>query len=35
MGHMRSAYSVLVAKANGRNYLEALGIDWSVVLKWI
>jgi hypothetical protein len=34
-GYMRSAYSVLVGKANGRNYLEALGIDWSVILKWI
>jgi len=32
---MRSAYSVLVRKANGRNYLEALGIDWGVILKWI
>jgi len=34
-GNMRNAYSVLVGKANGRNYLEVLGIDWSVILKWI
>jgi len=28
-------HSVLVGKTNGRNYLEALGIDWSTILKWI
>jgi hypothetical protein len=24
-----------VREANGRNYLEILVIDWSIILKWI
>jgi hypothetical protein len=34
-GNMRGAYSVLVGKAHGRNYLEALCIYWSIILTWI
>jgi hypothetical protein len=32
-GTMRSAYSVLVGKANGRNYPESLGIDLGCNIK--
>jgi len=35
MGEHEKCIQFLVGKANGRNSLEALGIDWSVILKWI
>jgi hypothetical protein len=34
-GKRVSAYRVLVGKAVGRGHLENLGVDGSVVLKWI
>ena len=35
MGERRGAYRVLVAKPEGKNHLEDLGVDGSVILKWI
>jgi hypothetical protein len=38
MGHIwgsrRGAYSVLVGKANRRDYLEDLSTAWRITLKW-
>jgi hypothetical protein len=35
MGEMRSAYKVFVRKPEGRDYLEGIGIDGRIILKWI
>jgi hypothetical protein len=34
MGEMRSAYSNIVGKPEGRNDLVDLGIDGRIILKW-
>jgi len=30
----RGAYSVLVGKPEGKDYLEDLGVDGTILLKW-
>jgi hypothetical protein len=35
MGHRRGAYRVLMNRSVERNNLEDLGIDGSIILKWI
>jgi hypothetical protein len=35
MGGVRGVYSVLVGKPEGKYYLEDLGIDRRIILKWI
>ena len=35
MGERRGAYRVLVGKPEGKNHLEDLGIDGSIILRWI
>jgi hypothetical protein len=35
MGEGRGACRVLVGKPDGRNHLEDVGIDGSIILKWI
>jgi len=32
---VRDAYRVLVGKPEGKSYLEELGTDGSIMLKWI
>jgi hypothetical protein len=31
----RGTYRVLVGKPEGKNYLQDLGVDGRIVLKWI
>jgi hypothetical protein len=35
MGDRRGAYRVLVGRPEGRNHLKDLGIDGTIILKWI
>ena len=35
MGERRGAYRVLVGKPGGKSHLEDVGIDGSIILKWI
>jgi hypothetical protein len=35
MGERRGAYSVLLGRPEGKNYLKDLGIDGRIILKWI
>jgi hypothetical protein len=35
MGMMRNVYKMLLAKLEGRDQLEVLGIDEKIILKWI
>ena len=34
-GKRIGAYKILVGKPEGRNHLEALGIEGRIILKWI
>jgi hypothetical protein len=35
MGLMRNAYKILVGKSEAENHSEDLGVDGSIILKWI
>jgi len=35
MGERTDEYKVLVGRPNGRNHLEDLSVDGSIILKWI
>jgi hypothetical protein len=35
MGEMRSAYSILVGKPEGRDHLEDIFVDGKIILEWI
>jgi hypothetical protein len=35
MGEKGGAYSVLLGKPGGKSHLEEVGVDGSIILKWI
>jgi hypothetical protein len=35
MGEVRNAYRILVGNLKGRVYLEFVGVDSQIILKWI
>jgi hypothetical protein len=35
MGSIRTAYNMFVRKLEGKTSLEYLGVDESIILKWI
>jgi len=35
MGDRRGAYRVFAGRLEGKNYLENLGTDGRIILKWI
>ena len=35
MGDSNGAYNVLVGRPEGKNHLENLGLDGTILLKWI
>jgi hypothetical protein len=34
-GEIRCVYEILVGKPEGKNLLEDLGVDKSIILKWM
>jgi hypothetical protein len=35
MAKVRNAYTILVVKPEGKSHLKDLGVDGSIILKWI
>jgi hypothetical protein len=34
MGHVKSAYKIVVRKPNRRDHMEDLSMDGKIILKW-